>query len=144
MKAKILSGLVILALALAIPYSAQASTRAIADTYTLDGLTYYNVNSPNFDSDKRFYVDAISAKHSVLGGHSLGDLWLMLAVRLGKGEQFDPFYERGFEVDYIDIAKQGILNGKIPEDNLYQINYSHGITMADMWRQARNSTALTC
>lgn len=25
-----------------------------ADTYTIDGVTYYNVNSSNFDSSKKF------------------------------------------------------------------------------------------
>ena len=74
MKAKILSGLMILALALAVPYGAEAAAKtpkAIADTYTMDGITYYNVNSQNFNSDKKFYVDVISAKHSALGGRSL-------------------------------------------------------------------------
>ncbi|MBQ7216383.1 MAG: hypothetical protein IJS39_10425 [Synergistaceae bacterium] len=91
MKAKILSGLVILALILAIPYGAYAAAtpKAIADTYTIDGITYYNVNSQNFNSDKRFYVDVISAKHKALGGRSLGDLWLMVAFGMAKTSGHD-------------------------------------------------------
>ena len=55
MKAKVLSGLVILALALAAPAYPAETPKSIADTYTIDGITYYNVNSSNFNSDKRFY-----------------------------------------------------------------------------------------
>ena len=84
MKAKILSGLVILALALAAPAYPAASPKSIASTYTIDGITYYNINSSNFNSDKKFYVDVISTKHSALGGRSIGDLWLMAAAGLGK------------------------------------------------------------
>ena len=86
MKAKILSGLLLLALTFAAPHGAEAAAKtpkAIADTYTFDGITYYNVNSSNFNSDKRFYVDVVSAKHSALGDRSLGDLWLMAAAGLG-------------------------------------------------------------
>ena len=83
MKAKFLSGLVILALALAAPAYPAETPKSVASTYTIDGITYYNVNSSNFNSDKRFYVDVVSTKHSALGGRSLGDLWLMAAAGLG-------------------------------------------------------------
>ena len=85
MRAKFLSGLVILALALAAPAYPAETPKSVASTYTIDGITYYNVNSSNFNSDKRFYVDVVSAKHSALGDRSLGELWLMAAAGLGTG-----------------------------------------------------------
>ncbi|MBQ3456364.1 MAG: hypothetical protein IJG36_08000, partial [Synergistaceae bacterium] len=107
MKTKILSGLVILALALAIPYGAYAAAtpKALADTYTMDGITYYNVNSQNFNSDKKFYVDVISAKHRALGGRSLGDLWLRAAAGLGKNVVSINYPGMS---DYLANLKQGL------------------------------------
>lgn len=104
MKTKILSGLVILALALAAPAYPAETPKSVASTYTIDGITYYNVNSQNFNSDKRFYVDVISKKHSALGGLSLGDLWLMVAVGLAKTSGYN--YE-------IDTAKNAIRRGNL-------------------------------
>ncbi|MBQ7220532.1 MAG: hypothetical protein IJS28_06085 [Synergistaceae bacterium] len=103
---------------------AASSTPNIADTYTIDGITYYNVNSQNFNSDKKFYVDVISAKHSALGGHSLGDLWLMAAA--GMGKEYVPTGGLGnIHVGYIDILKQAILTGKLPDEYKYIYTYSY-------------------
>ena len=123
MKAKVLSGLVILALALAAPAYPAETPKSIASTYTIDGITYYNVNSQNFNSDKKFYVDVISAKHSALGGRSLGDLWLMAAAGLGEGVVKADYAAS----NYLDKLKQGLLNGKIDNDygSLFYYSYSH-------------------
>ncbi|MBR0256675.1 MAG: hypothetical protein IJQ58_02975, partial [Synergistaceae bacterium] len=73
MKSKIVSGLLVLALSVGLLAGFAGTSRAkeppdISDTYEIDGLTYYNAKSTNFNSDKRFFVDLISAKHSSLGG----------------------------------------------------------------------------
>ena len=112
MKSKIVSGLLVLALSAGLLAGfagtalAANSTPNIADTYTIDGITYYNVNSANFNSDKRFYVDVISKKHSSLGGLSLGDLWLMVAVGLAKTSG------RNYA---IDAAKEAIRKGNLSQ-----------------------------
>ncbi|MBQ4402776.1 MAG: aerolysin family beta-barrel pore-forming toxin [Synergistaceae bacterium] len=93
MKSKIVSGLLVLALSAGILLTGFAGTAlaaektppAIADTYTIDGVTYYNVNSANFDSPKKFYEDVFNAKHSSLGGRSLAELWMLTAVGVGRG-----------------------------------------------------------
>lgn len=133
MKTKILSGLVILALALAIPYGAYAAAtpKALADTYTMDGITYYNVNSQNFNSDKRFYVDVVSAKHSALGGRSLGELWLMAAAGLGT-DVVKTSYEYGLDSNYLAKLKQGFLNGKIDYNYSDSVHYSYSYS-APAW-----------
>ena len=100
-----------------------ASTPNIADTYTIDGITYYNVNSQNFNSDKKFYVDVISAKHSALGGHSLGELWLMAAA--GMGKEYVPTGLGSVNLDYIDRLKEAILTGKLPDEYKYIYSYSY-------------------
>ncbi|MCR4818038.1 MAG: aerolysin family beta-barrel pore-forming toxin [Fretibacterium sp.] len=71
----------------------------IADTYEVDGITYYNVDSANFDSPKKLYEDMFSKRHSSLkvddpdwrrdpmqDDPSMGDLWMRLAVEL-----YQPF-----------------------------------------------------
>ena len=68
----------------AAPALAAATPPAIDDTYTIDGVTYYNVNSANFDSSKKFYEDVFNAKHSSLGGRSLAELWMLAGVGVGK------------------------------------------------------------
>ncbi|MBQ3655189.1 MAG: hypothetical protein II954_12365, partial [Synergistaceae bacterium] len=123
MKAKILSGLVILALTLTVTQGAEASTRAIADTYTMDGITYYNINSSNFNSDKKFYVDVISTKHSALGGRSIGDLWLMAAAGLGKDLVRTDYEHMGS--NYLAKLKQGLLTGKVDYDSRAVYNYEY-------------------
>lgn len=121
MKAKIMCVLVLLALALgalAAPYGSEAATRAIAETYKIDDITYYNVNSPNFNSDKKFYVDMISTKHTAIGGRSLGDLWLMAAAGIGK----EVAYQAGMLMEspekILAHMKQGLLTGKITTEDV--------------------------
>lgn len=125
MRAKFLSGLVILALALAAPaYPATTpEPKSIADTYTLDGITYYNINSQNFNSDKKFYVDVVSTKHSALGDRSLGDLWLMAAI--GLGEPIVNTINFPYRDDYPYAFKQALLTGKLPGDSYYHYRYTY-------------------
>ena len=123
MKVKVLSGLVILALALAAPAYPAETPKPIADTYTIDGITYYNVNSSNFNSDKRFYVDVVSAKHSALGDRSLGDLWLMAAIGLGLPiVNTVSFYNSS---DYPYAFKQALLTGELPGNSRYHYSYTY-------------------
>lgn len=87
MRTRFISGFLLLAMLFcgsALPANAAADPPAISDTYEIDGVTYYNVNSKNFDSDKKFYEDVFAAKHSSLGGRSIGDLWMLTAVGIGK------------------------------------------------------------
>ena len=114
MKGKVILGFLLLSLiTCAGAEFTEASTPAIKDTYTIDGITYYNVNSPNFNSDKKFFVDMISAKHSALGGRSLGDLWLITAAG-------------AFQRPYRDLAKRVLLDGQLPTNMLpvFQCSYS--------------------
>ena len=128
MKSKIVSGLLVLALSAGTLLTGFAGTsRAkeppdISDTYELDGLTYYNAKSTNFNSDKRFFVDLISAKHSSLGGRSMADLWLMVAAGLGKDEVSTGLI---LQSDYLDKLKQALLTGKLPDDAYYDYVYSY-------------------
>lgn len=123
MRAKFLSGLVILALALSAPAYPAETPKSVASTYTIDGITYYNVNSSNFNSDKRFYVDVVSAKHSALGDRSLGDLWLMAAAGLGKDQvRIDPM---SMGSDYLAKLKEGLLTGKVDYDSSALYNYEY-------------------
>lgn len=112
MRAKFLSGLVILALALAAPAYPAETPKSVASTYTIDGITYYNVNSSNFNSDKRFYVDVVSAKHSALGDRSLGELWLMAAAGLGT-DVVKTRYEYSLDSNYLAKLKEGLSTGKV-------------------------------
>lgn len=101
-----------LALALAAgPALAAATPPAIADTYEIDGVTYYNVNSANFDSSKKFYEDVFNAKHSSLGGRSLAELWTLAAVGVGKGADYIPLVYGVDKDEMLDAAKEAALKG---------------------------------
>lgn len=119
MKSKIISVLLILSAVLGAAGEAVAKDPPpIGSTYEYGGLTYYNANSQNFNSDKRFFVDLISAKHSSLGGHSIADLWLMTGVGLAL--------QLGYWSDILTaVAKEGILNGSIGDDKRYIYSYSY-------------------
>ena len=113
MKSKIVSGLLVLALSAGILLTGFAGTaRAqeppdIEDTYTIDGVTYYNVNSANFNSYKKFYEDVFRKRHSSLYDLSMGDMWMLTALGVAMGEAFVS--GRNMEVDALDRAKLDLL-----------------------------------
>ena len=53
---------------------------AIQDTYTVNGITYYNVNSTRFDSPAHYLPDLMTTKSSELGNKSMAALWLETGV----------------------------------------------------------------
>ena len=108
--ALLLAALLLLAFAAA-PALAAATPPAIDDTYTIDGVTYYNVNSQNFDSNKKFYEDVFNAKHSALGGRSLAELWTLAAVGVGKGTGQLPLLYGVDKDEMLDAAKEAALKG---------------------------------
>lgn len=81
----------------------------LPDKYVIDGVTYYNVDSPNFDVQKKFFKDLISARSPELGNLSIGDLWLLTAVGL------DQMYMTGNTDSEKQAAKKAILEGYIGE-----------------------------
>ena len=94
----------------AAPALAAATPPAIDDTYTIDGVTYYNVNSANFDSDKKFYEDVFKAKHSSIGDRSLAELWMLAAVGVGRG--LFPIADMKGMSSTLDSAKEAVLKGQ--------------------------------
>ena len=142
MKSKIISVLLILSAVLGAAGEAVAKDPPpIGSTYEYGGLTYYNANSQNFNSDKRFFVDLISAKHSSLGGHSIADLWLMTGVGLAL--------QLGYWSDILTaVAKEGILNGSIGDDKRYIYSFhtkplnGKAVAMCQQ-KQPRNTTLAT-
>lgn len=75
-------GFVLAALLLlgSIPSEALAAEQPnpIVDTLTLDGITYFNVNSSNGAVPRKFYMDLLTTKSAQLGGHSIADQWWMI------------------------------------------------------------------
>ena len=53
---------------------------AALDTYELDGLTYYNVNSPNFESPPKYLRDMMDLTSPALGYRSMAQMWLEAGV----------------------------------------------------------------
>ncbi|MBQ9564287.1 MAG: aerolysin family beta-barrel pore-forming toxin [Synergistaceae bacterium] len=111
----LLVALLLLAFAAA-PALAAATPPAIEDTYTIDGVTYYNVNSKNFDSDKKFYEDVFKTRHSSLGGLSLGDLWILTAAGLEKDV---------FDASVPDYVKEIIRKGQYGSGSVSQGTYEY-------------------
>lgn len=58
---------------------------AAQETYVLDGLTYYNVHSQNFQIKEKFLRDLMSNKSSELGNRSMAQLWLELGTGMAIG-----------------------------------------------------------
>ena len=56
------------------------SPAAAQDTYELDGLTYYNVHSQNFQVKEKYLLDLMSKKSSELGNRSMAQLWMQLGT----------------------------------------------------------------
>ncbi len=65
---------------------------AVPDTIERDGVTYFNVNSQNFNSTKKFFLDMFNTKREINVGYhhlnvSIGDQWVRLATYLADAMQ---------------------------------------------------------
>lgn len=92
-----------------VPAMAEDAPAPLPDKYVIDGVTYYNVDSPNFDVQKKFFKDLISAKSPELGNLSIGDLWMLAAVGL------NTLYMTGKTDSEKKAAKKAILEGYVGE-----------------------------
>ena len=55
------------------------SPASIADSYTVDGITYYKAESDQFSvSDRNFYQDLLATKSDVIGGKSAAQNWNLI------------------------------------------------------------------
>ena len=50
------------------------------DAYVIDGITYYNVNSPNFDKPAHYLRDLMGTASAELDACSIVDRWLEVGV----------------------------------------------------------------
>lgn len=50
------------------------------ESYEVDGITYYNVHSPNFDNPSYYLPDLLKNKGEAIGNRSMTDLWAMLVL----------------------------------------------------------------
>lgn len=91
---------------------------ALKDTYVIDGITYYNVNSSHINTPQLFYEDLLGATHSSLGGLSIAKYWLLVGAGL-----LDPGLATSFM--YVQsIAQQYLLDGK-NNSPLYMFGHSN-------------------
>ena len=91
---------------------------ALKDTYVIDGITYYNVNSSHINTPQLFYEDLLGATHSSLGGLSIAKYWLLVGAGL-----LEPGLATSFM--YVQsIAQQYLLDGK-NNSPLYMFGHSN-------------------
>ncbi len=136
----------LLALSLSIPMFPLNADAAIADTYTSDaGVTYYKVDSENFDQSTQMFIqDLLTAKNSQIGGQSIAALWQSMAFRIqdrhgrGTGDskfktQFDNVIQNGlaYKTKSTGSYSKNHSNG----DNDYNVRAS-GITYASSMKKA--------
>ena len=50
----------------------------IQQSYEIEGVTYYNTNSTNFDNPVYYLTDLLNAKMPEFGNRSMADMWLEL------------------------------------------------------------------
>ncbi|MBR6902246.1 MAG: hypothetical protein IKN30_09360 [Synergistaceae bacterium] len=67
----------------------------LEDTYVIDGITYYNVNSSHISTPQLFYEDLLGTAHSSLGGLSIARYWLLVGAGLFNSDlaaiyNYDP------------------------------------------------------
>lgn len=62
------------------PKTEATTPDAALETYELDGLTYYNVHSQNFQIKEKYLLDLMSKKSSELGNRSMAQLWMQLGT----------------------------------------------------------------
>ena len=121
---------------------------SIAQEYTADGVTYFGVNSKNFDkSTKLFIQDMLSAKNDVLGEKSTAALWQYLAycIQDDKGSgtstgkfktQFDNVIPNGLAYN---TGSTGTYSANIKSgDNKYNVR-SSGLVYANSMSAAASA-----
>ena len=77
-----------------------AQTPAAAlDTYVIDGITYFNVHSQNFDNPAKYLRELVAAKNDALGGRSMAQLWMETGtgILFGHSSMTDKTY--GYNID---------------------------------------------
>ena len=109
------------------------------ESYEVDGITYYNVYSPNFENPSYYLTDLISTKSAVMGDRSMKDLWAMLALGI-----FDANYERADLSKCYPLLKEAlesdkgvVVHGDIEhlEDGFTEIAVDDAV-FSTSWRQA--------
>ena len=109
------------------------------ESYEVDGITYYNVYSPNFENPSYYLTDLISTKSAVMGDRSMKDLWAMLALGI-----FDANYDKvdlskcyPLLKEALESDKGGVIQGDIEhlEDGFTEIGVDDAV-FSKSWRQA--------
>ena len=151
--AKIFSMLLVLSLLLfAFPSSAFADEQpsSIKDVYTIDGVTYFNVNSKNTSTSSTLFIaDCLNATNSsyldvsnvmLSSGESTANLWQYLALeiqrQLGRGTDTGKFRTQFNDVlaNYAKNYSYGTTKNLSSGDNDYDVTSSglqHSYSMKD-------------
>ena len=92
---------------------------AIQDTYEVNGVTFFKVDSENFDDPPHYFRDLMGLKSSELEGRSMAQLWLETGVGMTFSGQSDYTDDQlGFTPDEAFSAMQaGIESGSTLAEN---------------------------
>ena len=94
----------------------QTEPNPIQESYVIDGVTYYNAHSTNFNSNKLYYLDLVDAPCDDFRGFSLAEEWLLAS--LGIKFPLAPQYLE--EADL--VAKMALFSGQMGVDRPISIN----------------------
>ena len=96
---------------------------AALDTYELDGLTYYNVNSPNFESPPHYLCDLMAIKSAELGNRSMAQMWLETGVGMAFDAQFKDENLNAQKTEAINAMMNAINTQTAQQSGSYNTGY---------------------
>ena len=94
----------------------QTEPNPIQESYVIDGVTYYNAHSTNFNSNKLYYLDLVDAPCDDFRGFSLAEEWLLASL----GIKFPLVPQYLEEADL--VAKMALFSGQMGVDRPISIN----------------------
>jgi len=93
------------------------------DTYVHNGITYYNVKSPNFASPPHYLCDLMAIKSAELGNRSMAQMWLETGVGMAFDAQFKDKNLNAQKTEAINAMMNAINTQTAQQSGSYNTGY---------------------
>ena len=93
------------------------------DTYVHDGITYFNVKSPNFASPPHYLCDLMAIKSAELGNRSMAQMWLETGVGMAFDAQFKDENLNAQKTEAINAMMNAINTQTAQQSGSYNTGY---------------------
>ena len=112
----------------------------IQQSYEIEGVTYYNTNSTNFDNPVYYLTDLLNAKMPEFGNRSMADMWLEIGFGMlcaDRSSTPDKYFEyvdksltssqRNYEIPYPDDSGNHLEFRVESTDAVYAANFKQAL-----------------